>query len=291
MITRDLAIFGGKSDEGGRKGQAASAATPDEIAAIGRPGIHLISGGTGVGKSNIARNMVEAYGEAHADAETHPPPELMVYTGAGGDPVWKDLEGKKRVKIFTPSQETEFIDELNRRYDRSVKSKGGGGTPPDSLIETAKASGSHLSADAALRSMKESGGSGGSGGGMDDKSTHRPSLVVIDDAGASSLFPTQMLRSPIAQAVQSHRHADISFIISSQRYHNFNPWLRFNAATASVFPPGGREEKNFLMRELPIPHPSMHRGFAVAAAKGIHHFIHVDMKNKVATHDFSGQQI
>lgn len=126
---------------------------------------------------------------------------------------------------------------------------------------------------------------------LGDENKHRPTLIVIDDASASNLLPAQMGRSPIAQAIQSHRHADMAFIISSQRYHNHNPWLRDSAATISVFPPKGAEEINFLKRDLPIPHENMRRGFAVASANGPHNFIHVDLKNRLATHNFTGRPI
>ncbi len=258
MIKRPLKVFG--ADGGGQRSETAtSVATPPNIDEIGKPNLHLISGSTGVGKSNVARNMVEAYWGAHAKARTKPEPEIIVFTGAGGDPVWEGSD-PKRVKMFNPQSAGEFVDEVNRRYDRAIRNKI---AKKDDFSEVV--------------------------GGDDDK--HRPSMIVVDDAGASELFPAQMFRSPIAQAIQSHRHSDMSFIVSSQRYHSHNPWLRSNANTISVFPPKGSEETNFLKRDLPIPPESLRRGFAVASANGKHNFVHVDTRERVATHGFTGHPI
>ena len=263
MIKRDIKVFGG-----GGKGQTpvASSATPSNIDEIGKPAVHLISGATGVGKSNVARNMVEAYYDAHAKARTKPAPDILVYTGASGDPVWEG--GSKRVKMYGPQTASDFVDEVNRRYDRAIRAK---------------------TAPTADPSVEGSGVPKADEYEDDDK--HKPTMVVVDDAGASELFPAQMFRSPIAQAIQSHRHSDMSFIISSQRYHSHNPWLRSNAATVNVFPPKGSEETNFLKRDLPIPQEALRRGFAVASANGKHNFISVDTRERVATHGFSGHAI
>lgn len=278
MIKRDLKVYGGTGGHG--RADPTSLATPEHIDEIGKPAIHLISGSTGCGKSNVARNMVEAYWQAHAKAGTKPNPEVLVFTGAPGDPVW---EGRsKHVKMYSPQTSGEFVDEVNRRYDRAMRAKaemnkdpvgehgGKGGGAPD------------LEAVAAL---------GGGRAHERDQAPHRPTLVVIDDAGASELFPQQMFRSPLAQPIQSHRHSDMAFIVSSQRYHSHNPWMRANASTVNLFPPKGAEEANFLKRDMPIPPEAMRRGFQVAAANGKHNFIHVDMKERHATHGFTGHPI
>ena len=290
MIQRDIKVFGGTKE-------AASGSTPDNIDPIGKPGIHLIAGATGSGKSNVARNITEAYGEAHARAKTNPPPDVLIFTGAGGDPVWEDVSGS-RVKKYTPQKEQEFVDEVNRRYDRAMRAKPDDGAMVKPLGADGKGifkpkvagggitgSGGPPQAGSKLAAAASASGSGA------PPDAHRPAIIVIDDAAASDILPTQMGRSPIAQAIQSHRHADMSFVISSQRYHNHNPFLRANASSVSVFPPKGAEEMNFLKRDLPIPHEAMKRGFAVAAANSSHDFIHVDMKDRVATHNFSGRAI
>jgi hypothetical protein len=275
MITRPITVFGDKG-KGQRK---AEGATPENIDPIGKPQVHLISGATGSGKSVVARNMLESYDEAHKKARSKVPPAYLIYTGAGGDPVW-DGSGD-RVKIYSPKEEQEFIDAVNLHYDRAMRQKSST-APPPSTGATATGGEDVMKTLAAASAI--------SGGNKDDDK-HRPAMVIIDDAAASGLIPAQMGRSPIAQALQSHRHADMSFVVSSQRYHNHNPWLRANAASVNIFPPKGAEELNFLKRDLPIPHPSMIRGFQVAAAKGTHSFIHVDMKNRQATHDFSGEHV
>ena len=266
MIKQPIKVYGiGKS--GKQSETAASAATPENIDPIGKPAVHLISGSTGVGKSNVARNMVDAYWAAHSKARTNPPPDVLVFTGSGGDPVWAG--GSKHVKMYNPQTSGDFVDEVNRRYDRAVRSKsnpGGEGSPPEGAVPTSEG-----------------------GESSDDK--HRPSMIVVDDAGSSELFPSQMFRSPIAQAIQSHRNGDLSFIVSSQRYHSHNPWLRSNSTSVNVFPPKGSEEANFLKRDLPIPQESLRRGFAVATANGRHNFISVDTRERTATHNFSGQPI
>jgi nucleoside-triphosphatase THEP1 len=274
MIKRPLTVFGGKG-KGQNNVGSASAATPDNIEDIGKPAIHLISGATGVGKSNVARNMVQAWWEAHAKANTSPTPEVLVYTGAGGDPVWAGAN-PKHIKMFTPQTAGEFVDEVNRRYDRAIRAKTTPASGKEAPVGTPGEVASSLpnAAPGAVENEK-----------------HRPAMVVVDDAGSSELFPAQMFRSPIAQAIQSHRHADLSFIVSSQRYHSHNPWLRNNAATVNVFPPKGAEEVNFLKRDLPIPQESLRRGFAVAAANGKHNFISVDTRERVATHGFTGHPI
>lgn len=255
MFQRDLKVFGG-----GKTGSKETT-TPDNIEPIGKPQIHILSGATGVGKSNVARNLMEAYDSAHRKVKTKPAPEYLIFTGAGGDPVWEGANSE-RVKLFTPKEENDFVDAVNLRYDRAMRAKDRGAGP---LATPAPA-------DPAAPD-------------------HRPAMVIIDDAAASGLIPQQMARSPIAQALQSHRHADMSFVVSSQRYHGHNPWLRANAGSVNVFPPKGSEELNFLKRDLPLPHAALNRGFAVATAKGIHNFLHVDMKNRVATHNFSGETI
>jgi hypothetical protein len=283
MIKRNLTVFGNtkSNGKGGVSATSASAATPENIDEIGKPAIHLISGSTGVGKSNVARNVVDAWWEAHAKAKTNPPPDVLVYTGSGGDPVWAG-SNKKHVKMYNPQTAGEFVDEINRRYDRAIRAKteaggGSGGGGGGGVGGAPPAEGNIANSVAAA------------GGGTDEK--HKPVMVVVDDAGSSELFPTQNFRSPIAQAVQSHRHGDMSFIVSSQRYHSHNPWLRANAATVNVFPPKGAEEANFLKRDLPIPPESLRRGFAVAAANGKHSFIHVDTRERVATHGFTGHPV
>lgn len=276
MIQRQIKVFG--ENGAGRKSEtAASRATPEHIDEIGKPKIHLISGSTGVGKSNVARNIVEAYWEAHAKARTKPAPEIVVFTGSGGDPVWQGAD-PKRVKIYNPQTSGEFVDEINRRYDRAIRAKE---TSPATIKPSSSKGGPHTE-DAAAASI--------SGASQEDE-PHRPAMVVIDDAGSSELLPAQMFRSPISQAIQSHRHSDLSFIVSSQRYHSHNPWLRANANTVNVFPPKGAEELNFLKRDLPIPPETLRRGFAVAAANGVHNFIHIDTRERVATHNFSPHQI
>ena len=281
MIQRELKIYGG-ANKGGPG--AASAATPFDIEPIGAPGIHLLSGGTGVGKSVTARNMVESYGEAHAKARTNPPPDVLIFTGAGGDPVWADMKESDRVKKYTPQNEQEFIDEVNRRYDRAMREKDEPPPPPPGKPGPKAASAHEARADTMKAILPQ-------GHTADGDRAHRPTMVVVDDAASSSLFPTMMARSPIAQAVQSHRHGDMSFLISSQRYHAHNPWLRANATSASIYPPRGKEETSFIKREIPIPHSALDRGFAVASANGPHNFIHVDVKNRKATHGFSGREI
>lgn len=275
MFKRDIKVYGGT-------GEAAAAATPDDIDQIGRPSIHLISGATGVGKSNVARNLVEAYDDAHRRARNRLPPDILVFTGAGGDPVWAGMN-PKRVKMYTPKEEGAFVDEINLRYDRAMRAKGG--KSAEGGAAEIPSSERFVPRGAAASAAEKMAGAG------KDEDKHRATMVVIDDAAASGLIPLQMARSPIAQALQSHRHADMSFVVSSQRYHGHNPWLRANAATVNVFPPKGAEELNFLKRDLPVPHTAMQRGFAVAAAKGVHSFVHVDMRNRVATHDFTGQTI
>lgn len=276
MITRPLKVYG---RAGGRNtADPTSLATPEHIDEIGKPAIHLISGSTGVGKSNVARNVVEAYWQAHAKAGTDPHPEVLVFTGAPGDPVWGGRS--KHVKMFSPQTSGEFVDEVNRRYDRAMRAKSELSKDPAG----GKAAGvPDLETVAAL--------GGGRAHEREDQGPHRPTMVVIDDEGASELFPQQMFRSPLAQPIQSHRHSDMSFVISSQRYHSHNPWLRSNASTVSVFPPKGAEETNFLKRDLPLPADAMRRGFAVAAANGKHNFVHVDMRERHATHGFTGHPI
>lgn len=277
MLQRDFVVYGGTPDKTGAPG-AASAATPKDIDPIGAPSIHLLSGGTGVGKSVTARNMVEAYGEAHKKAKTNPQPDLLLFTGSGGDPVWADLKEGDRVKKYSQNTEQAFIDEVNRRYDKAMREKD---LPKPKNFGRPK--GQETKEDAMRAVM-------GTAAPPGDR-PHRPTMVVIDDSASSGLLPSMIARSPIAQAIQSHRHGDMSFIISSQRYHGHNPWLRANATTATVYPPKGKDEINFLKREIPIPHASLDRGFAVAQANGPHNFVHIDIKNRKATHGFTGQEI
>jgi len=272
MISRSLKIYGNeKKGKGGKASEtSASAATPENIDEIGKPAIHLISGSTGVGKSNVARNMVESYWEAHSKARTKPHPEILVFTGAGGDPVWSG-SNKDIVKMFSPQSVGDFVDEVNRRYDRAMRAKKSN----DNGTKAPEGDMSPLVHE----------------GGDDADSKHKPSMVVIDDAGSSELLPQQMFRSPIAQAMQSHRHADMTFIVSSQRYHSHSPWLRANARTVTAFPPRGAEEQGFMVRDLPIDKEALRRGFQTAKANGVHNFVHIDTKERVATHNFTGHPI
>ena len=277
MFKREIEVFD-ENNSGRSKGSkeltpAASAATPPNIDEIGKPAIHLVVGGVGTGKSTVAVNLLLEMAEAHDRVGSEP--DVLIFSGSQHDPVFDKLE-PSRCKIYSLQTQSDFVGELTKRFENAMNSKKKEGEINALPSDVQKI-------------LQQRSGSSSTDIGATTK--HKPCIIIVDDFAASDLMGSQINASPIARPVQSHRHADMTFIFISQRFKALSPWLRSNARSMVIYPPAGEEDENLIRREIPITRANLKRAFDVCRSEGPHHFIHVDMKNRFATYDFTGNPI